>query len=137
MLCDRTLEEGRIAGAVSLGADLVRRAAKALAGAQPAEEDLGTFRLDTFTQERVAGLAAPVDAVEPPQPPRRVPWVLIALALMLVVFGATMAVTYASDLVNTTAIPDAPAAPKRDPPPLPALTPPTDADIAAWGKGRA
>ncbi len=32
VLCDRTLQEGRVEGAMSIGADLVKRAAKALAG---------------------------------------------------------------------------------------------------------
>ena len=128
MLCDRTLEAGRVAGETSLGPDLVARAAKALAGAPPPDEDL-----DTFTQDAVVEVTASVDTVVEPSPRGWLRWALITIAAMILVFGATMGVTYVSGLVNNVTIPAAPLPPKRDLPLPPALTPPTDADLAVWG----
>jgi general secretion pathway protein A len=103
VLCDRTLQEGRIEGAMSITAALVKRAAKALAGQHPA----GGAVLGSDA-EGPAGDVIPAD--DPIVAPSRPPWRIAAVAGALVLAGVAAYHLYArSVLTGDLGVPDAPA----------------------------
>jgi len=126
VLCDRALQEGRIDGAMSLGTDHVKRAAKSLAGVHPAEPVVG----------RPTAADAPADA------PRKVSikWpalgsraAMIAAGVAIIVLLASGA-TYAWYASQTIDAQDQEMPPLPDPPPVDLHIPgpkpmPTDAEI--------
>jgi general secretion pathway protein A len=131
VLCDRTLQEGRVDGAMSIGPDLVKRAAKSLAGAQPAE----TAAARTSPETDEDAVVAPTRAITIKLPPGSVvgrSWHKAALGAGLVaVLGAGVYLYYASTVVSdaegTTTPPAKPVLAVREPAPAP--PPPTEAEL--------
>jgi general secretion pathway protein A len=123
VLCDRTLQEGRVDSERSIGADLVKRAAKSLAGAHAASAPAS----DTVTSRPASVLtASDADLIV-------VPWwkkpVVFgpAVAVLLLLLGVTW---YAAGIVNGDPGLPAVARLKLDvgqPPPR--LRTPTDAEL--------
>ena len=89
VLCDRTLQEGRVEGATTIGGDLVKRAAKALAGAQPA---------DTAAAARPSTGEDAVGEQEAPQLVARVRmprgWRMALAIVVLLLFGSGAGFAY-------------------------------------------
>jgi general secretion pathway protein A len=126
VLCDRTLQEGRIDGATSLGTDLVKRAAKSLAGAHPLE--VGP------SQPAAEVTPAPTTSVSikwPAPGGSRTALFAAAVAVILLLAGSVGYAWYANSTLDTQqadmpALPDRPPVDLRIPPPLPH---PTDAEV--------
>jgi general secretion pathway protein A len=135
VLCDRTLQEGRVDGAMVIGPDLVKRAAKALAGASAAVPDAAAKPADPdviVTPRR--GLAIERDAARG----SRAKWIVAGIVLVLAV-AATIAYFLYADAasspgsLNMPALPDAPPTSVDASPAPPAM--PTDADLAEIARG--
>jgi len=124
LLCDRVLQEGRIDGAMTISGVLVKRAARALAGAPPAPDTIAESAVqdtaeDTSWLGRFQGRA------------RRLAMVAgVALALVL---GAGYAV-YANSVVATDpGVPELPVAPpKRTGGVAPPVVVPSEAELIAY-----
>jgi len=129
VLCDRTLQEGRIAGKASIGADLVRRAARALAGtpretnredgeqaAEDASVDLpvGVTRFGTWLRQQAGGVAT--------------------VFVGVLVIGAALSYGYyaRTALIQNPGVPEVPAVPAIYGAPATVRDAPTDAEIAAF-----
>jgi len=127
VLCDRALQEGRIAGNTKIGAELVRRAARALAGAPrdtSGDED-GMVADDPSVDLPVGatGVRAWLRA--------RAVFIGSAVLATLVLTGSLSYVSYARNVIGgNPGVPDVPAPPAivhR----LQALPVPSDADVTA------
>ncbi len=136
LLCDRTLEEGRVAGQTNLGPDLVNRAAKAVAGSVPADASetlISDSALDINLD--VLQISPGVSDLDEPAPrPSRTGMIAGIVLGLLLLAAAGLGANYAWHVVNDVSLPASPTEPKRD---LPnnALGPlPSDADIAVWAK---
>jgi len=93
VLCDRTLQEGRVESERSIGAELVKRAAKSLAGAHAASAPAS----DTVTPRAASVItAAEADLISVPWWKKPVVFGPVAVALLL----ALGAWWYASGIVN-------------------------------------
>lgn len=119
VLCDRTLQEGRIEGAMQINAALVKRAAKALAGQQATGAVLGADADDQ------AADTVPLD--EPLVASSRRPWRVAAVIGALVLAGVAAYHIYAqSVLAGNPGVPPAPTPPPaalQAPEPRPVPTP--------------
>lgn len=125
VLCDRTLQEGRVDGAMNLGGDLVKRAAKSLAGVHPAEP--------------AAPRPAAADTAAAPRQSISIKWpslgrgrtaLIATLAAVLVVLASGAGYAYYANR-TLDAQQDLPALPDRPPVDLQIPSPPypTDAEI--------
>jgi general secretion pathway protein A len=116
VLCDRALQEGRVDGAMSIGTDLVKRAAKSLAGAHPAEAPSAST-----ASAAPAIPAAPEPATASPRIGRS--WRVAALAIVLAVAASTAGYAFYANSLDGRRhdLPDLPPAPAFDlgPPPAP------------------
>ena len=128
VLCDRTLQEGRVDGAVTLGADLVKRAAKSLAGTQSPEPTAPP-------PAAVDIIPAPRRAISLQIPTPQVTsrgWRIAALVALLVVLATGAGFAYFANSVDWTgdlpALPAAPVVDLGDTPPPP-LSPPTEEEL--------
>jgi general secretion pathway protein A len=141
VLCDRTLQEGRVEGAMNLGTDLVKRAAKSLAGVQaPAAEAAGASAAepDAITMPRRT------IAIDLPQKGARRRWgIALAIVLLLVAVGIAAVVYYANSLdVARQGLPPLPVPPPVELRVLGPPLPPTEAEVreitraALVGEGR-
>ncbi len=124
LLCDRVLQEGRIDGAMLINAALVKRAARALAGAPPAPDTIAESAVqqtvdDTSWLGRFRGRA------------RRI--AIAAGVTATVLSGASYAV-YANSVVATDpGVPELPPAPpKATGGVAPPVVAPTDAELSAY-----
>jgi general secretion pathway protein A len=111
VLCDRALQEGRIDGAHVITADLVKRAARAVAGAH----ETANAATDQPRRKTSNGAADPWTA---PGAPTQRPWwrrwlASTGAAFALTVAGAGWYAVDAHRTLATTVIPDAPAAPVK------------------------
>ena len=147
MLCDRALEEGRASGKSEITGDMIKRAATSIAGttAVPDMEEPSVLvrRPEpalTPASAREPMPAKPTDAengltpggVPTPQPDRL--WLTAGAGTLLVaaVLGAGLYGRYF--LSREARVPPLPRAPQlRVGQPPPAIAPPTEADIKAWG----
>lgn len=129
VLCDRALQEGRIAGQATIDAELVKRAARALAGAPR----------DTSGDED--GMVADDPSVDlPVSTPAAVTWIkqralFIGSAVLAtaILAGGLSYGYYARTLVNSDpGVPATPPAPVMSRGPAAALPAPTDEDLAAF-----
>lgn len=124
LICDRVLQEGRIDGAMVINAALVKRAARALAGAPPAPDTLA----ESAVQE-------PIDDTS---------WLGLArgrVRRMAIVGGLTMAIVgfagygvYANSVVDMDlGVPELPTPPPKATggPPAP-VKPPTEAELNVY-----
>jgi general secretion pathway protein A len=118
VLCDRALQEGRVEGAMTIGSDLVKRAAKSLAGAAAAGP----------ASPRSPD-AAPAEEAAVPRPSARVPRAArigLAAAGAVVVLGGAAYAYYGSQAMagsrNVPALPAPPAVVVEQPVPPPAPT---------------
>ncbi len=130
LLCDRALEEGRLAGVTRIDTDMIRRAARAIAGAEPLAP----------SARRELELPVAVDQPEPPeremtltlgqQPARRRgPGLLVGLSLLLAA-AALAAGAYTWTIVSSEPGLPSPAAPKLDVgQPPPAIPVPSEEEI--------
>jgi hypothetical protein len=135
VLADRTLQEGRIEGATRISANVVKRAARALAGAQavaPERGELHTPEPEPADTIDVSGAALSLSIGSERRESRR--WLLMAGAVAVALMaGAGAYWYYASDLVagglDYTL-------PRRAVVPRPALPPqivmPSDDELAAY-----
>ena len=133
MLCDRTLEEGRVAGTTVLKPEHVRRASRALAGAQPPGDDLALLELDATVAAPDAAAFGHTDPA-----PRRRRWLLVAAVVfgIAVIGAAAWGGYYAQHLIGSdTRIPSLPAAPVRNVPTIALPKMPTEEEILAIGRG--
>jgi hypothetical protein len=125
LLCDRVLQEGRVDGAMAINGALVKRAARALAGAAPAP--------DTIAESAVA---EPVP--EDPSFLRQVrsrTWrvgIVAGLAFLLVIAGGYG--VYANSVVSADPlVPDLPTPPPKRTGGAPRpVRPPTDAELLIY-----
>ena len=124
VLCDRTLQEGRIEGAMSIGANLVKRAAKALAGAHPPPQDVASPDYEATT----AGLLS--DAVDTPAHPRKWRVGLLAAAGIVAAGFAAYHLYARSVLTGDMGVPEGPAVPIGRSARPSALAIPSEADAA-------
>ena len=134
VLCDRALQEGRIAGQGTISSELVRRAARALAGAPrdtTSDED-GTATVDPAVELPVAGLGAGAwfrrHAV--------LLWATV-IAVLLAAGGASYGVYARRVMAMDPQLPTAPHAVIDTGAPAGPLAAPSDEDLTAWlaGKG--
>jgi general secretion pathway protein A len=119
LLCDRALEEGRIAGATQIDANMVRRAARSIAGVEPdlapppaaREIDIEIDRMEPVERELTLGQT----------PPRRGRLGRGLLGLLVLVAGILAGGAYAwTSMSREPDLPPTPTAPKLDvgrPPP--------------------
>jgi general secretion pathway protein A len=126
VLCDRTLQEGRIQGAMSISAALVKRAAKALAGQHPAGGGavLGTEADASSTD------APPIDIL--PEASSRRTWMIAAAVGGIVLAGVAAYHLYARSVLADVTVPPTPESPSASARQTRKTWPlPTDADVDA------
>jgi general secretion pathway protein A len=130
LLCDRALEEGRVAGATVISAAMVHRAARLLAGGEASAAPEGTITLpDDPADEKPLSSGfdrSPIFGEEPVEAPpsRRLTWLAILLIATLLAAAGYLGWTTVEGAGATT--PGLPATPARaarppDPKPLPPL----------------
>ena len=126
LLCDRTLEEGRVSGKTAIGPDLVRRAAKAVAGAhEPAETTRPSAAAEPESVEPVEREFTLTLGQQPAAAGSGRLWIVIGLMLVLLA-GVVGAGGYAWKIVSTDpGLPPPPRPPalKIGAPPLPIAMP--------------
>lgn len=124
VLCDRALQEGRVEGVMSISADLVKRAAKALAGAHPPPSPI-VGADEPVVQE----FTEPLD-IELPSSPWR--WRIPAAAAGVLVAGIAAYHLYARTILTSDmGVPASPAAPLQVTKRPTALAIPSDAEVEA------
>ena len=134
LLCDRSLEEGRIAGTTVIGPELVQRAARSVAGDAPlATEDIGLGDRAIHRQEST--VATGIDHDLPFTYAEDVPWWRSRWAAMfaaVVLVGALGYFGWSSTSASALAsVPPLPTSPPRAVPRVPDPKPmPTDDDVA-------
>lgn len=124
LLADRVLQEGRIDGVMTITGAHVKRAARSLAGAPPAPDTIGESAVqdtveDTSWLGRFRGRA------------RRI---AIAAGVTIATLAGASYGVYANSVVGTDpGVPELPVAPKLDTGgPAPRVTPPSEAELAAY-----
>lgn len=124
LICDRILQEGRIDGAMVINAALVKRAARALAGAPPAPDTIAESAVpetveDTSWLGRAGGRMRRTAAV---------------FGLTLAIVGGAGYGVYANAVVGTDpGVPELPTPPpKATGGVAPAVTPPTEAELNVY-----
>jgi general secretion pathway protein A len=103
LLCDRALEEGRLAGSSAIGPDLVRRAARAIAGGT--EPAVTTLSAGPEPEAPRAAPARPEAEIEltfgqRPDAPRRSRVVLVVGIALLLLAGLVAAGSYAYTVIE-------------------------------------
>jgi general secretion pathway protein A len=126
VLCDRSLQEGRIHGAMSISAPLVKRAAKALSGQhQPG----GGAVLGAETEPETDLEEPPIEAL--PQPSSRKMWWIGGAVLGVVLAGIAAYHLYARSVLTEVTLPEAPESPSANAVPTQTFPLPTDEDVDA------
>jgi general secretion pathway protein A len=135
LLCDRTLEEGRVAGTTTLKTDHVRRAAKALAGnARPAPPPEASEPAGSATAEAATD-ASLMFGVKPDAPVRRGRRVIGAMALLVVLLAGAAGYSAWQLVGRNLSMPTLPIAPRFKIPTIELPPMPTDDEL--MGKGDA
>ena len=125
VLCDRSLQEGRIQGAMSISGSLVKRAAKALAGQHPPG---GGAVLGTEAD------AAAVDSASAdvlPEPSSRRTWIIGGAVAAIVLAGVAAYHLYARSVLTDVTVPPTPESPSATLRSSRSFPLPTDADVDA------
>jgi general secretion pathway protein A len=124
LLCDRVLQEGRIDGAMTISSNLVKRAARALAGAPPAP--------DTIAESAVQETAEDTSWLDGFR--SRAMRLAVAASLGAALVGGAGYAVYANSVME--ADPGVPELPVSKPLPIGAVAPavklPTDAELLAY-----
>jgi general secretion pathway protein A len=129
VLCDRALQEGRIAGQATINGELVKRAARALAGApRDTAGDEDGMTPDDPSVDLPVGLPG-VGAWL-----KRRAWFIGSAALATVFLAGGLSYGYYARTVlnRNPGVPEAPARPALSRPPAGLLAPPTDDELAAF-----
>jgi general secretion pathway protein A len=132
LICDRALEEGRLAGTNDISADLIKKAARAVAGPTVLATQPEEAAPEPEPEPTIPVLSQKIDVpltfgMEPEQPKRRW-WKSVISGLFLI--GLLAAGAYAGSLLLRDNFPPLPPAPKLDvgrPPP--AIAMPTESDL--------
>jgi general secretion pathway protein A len=131
VLCDRTLQEGRVVSATTITADLVKRAAKSLAGAHPPPAAIADAAAATSTVEEPDDTAI---GGERPAPNRGFKIAAAAIVALVVLAGAAYWYFGSQWLTSAADI----TMPQRADLPTPALAQPpqmpTDQELEAYFK---
>ena len=125
VLCDRTLQEGRVESERVIGVELVKRAAKSLAGAHPPPSE----ETDTGRAATAGDIVA--TAIGPGRSWRWLKLTLIGLST-LVVAGAIAFWMYAGSALGDLDLPAAPQVRLDTGQPPPRIRIPNDAELAAY-----
>jgi len=124
LLCDRVLQEGRIDGAMSISANLVKRAARALAGAPPAAETISESAVPETVED-----TSWLDGFR-----SRATRLAVAAGLGVVLVGGAGYAMYANAVMESD--PGVPDLPVAKPLPIGEVAPtvklPTDAELLAY-----
>jgi len=140
VLCDRALEEGRISGKNEINSEMIRRAARSIAGASPGAESAAPAAAEQ------ASAADPViiqtDAPDPgltfgmtERRPRSIPWVAIGVGMLILAVLIAIAMYLRGIVLHADAMPALPTRPVLNVgQPPPAVITPSDGDIKAWGE---
>jgi type II secretory pathway predicted ATPase ExeA len=143
VLCDRALEEGRISGKNEINSEMIRRAARSIAGAATAAEGAPAPQVPP-TPAMTAADAAIAPAETPDvgltfgmaeKPPRNIPWVGIGIGMLILAALIALAMYLRGIVVHAEAMPVLPSRPPVNVgQPPPAVIMPTEGDIKAWGE---
>jgi general secretion pathway protein A len=125
LLCDRVLQEGRIEGAMAIGAPLVKRAARSLAGAPAAPATIA----ESAVQEAVEEDRDWIGSLR-----SRARRIFVAAVLTFGLIGGASYAVYANSVVETDpGVPELPTAPpKRTGGAAPAVKIPSDVELALY-----
>ncbi len=126
VLCDRTLQEGRVEGAMVIGPDLVKRAAKALAGAAIPETTAKPSDPDAIAAPR---RTLPIELPAARSSKRW--WMAAGLAVVVALAAAGAYWLYANSAAHpqTLNVPALPASPPLPAGLIPTPRPPSDAEV--------
>lgn len=134
VLCDRALQEGRIEGSNVISADLVKRAARSIAGAltETHDDEVPAAPIAAPSEKPEHAATLTLGGMAEPAPQRRGRRLLVAglgLAAIVIAAGGF----YAQSIVNgDPGVPAAPARPALDLRPATSKPLPTDAEFQAW-----
>jgi general secretion pathway protein A len=138
LVCDRALEEGRVAGSATIDADMVRRAARAIAGDYESPAGITAHDRDITPEPPAAAadLSRDVSLTFGQKAPARSRGRAVLAAGIVLLLAASLAAgyyVYSRNIVEKgAAVPGLPAAPKLTPGDPPVVKPPpSDAELKA------